>query len=135
MDDLADRTCIMTRTVADPADMIRFVLGPDGSVVPDLKRKLPGRGVWVTAKKSLVQQAVLKSAFSRGLKANAKASADLPDLVERLIADAALGALGFARKAGECIECPNEKSPHPGAGKPQGNRETFIFREVECCRI
>lgn len=103
MEDLAERTCIVTKAADDPAGMIRFVLGPDGMVVPDIRRKLPGRGVWVTAKKSLIQQAVVKSAFSRGLKANAKAATDLADVVEKLMADAALGALGFARKAGECI--------------------------------
>ena len=65
----------------------------------------------MTAQKSLVQQAVSKSAFSRGLKVSAKAGADLPDLVESLLRQAALGALGFARKAGECLT---------GSGKVEG---------------
>jgi hypothetical protein len=95
----------------DPSDMIRFVAGPDGTMVPDLKRNLPGRGVWVTAKKSCVEQAVSKSAFARGLKSKAKADPELPDLVENLLSEAALGALGFARKAGQCIT---------GAGKVDG---------------
>ena len=103
MADLAERTCIVTREVVDPSDLIRFVAGPDGSVVPDLKRNLPGRGVWVTAKRSCVEQAVAKSSFARGLKSKAVADPDLADLVENLLLDAALGALGFARKAGQCI--------------------------------
>ncbi len=44
-----ERLCVATRTVRPVADLIRFVVGPDGEAVPDLKRKLPGRGVWVTA--------------------------------------------------------------------------------------
>ena len=111
MDDLAERTCIVTREVMDPSALIRFVAGPDGSVVPDLKRNLPGRGVWVTATKSCVEQAVSKALFARGLKTKATADPNLPDLVEKLLQEAALGALGFARKAGQCIT---------GAGKVDG---------------
>ena len=111
MDDLAERTCIVTREVMDPSALIRFVAGPDGSVVPDLKRNLPGRGVWVTAKKSKVEAAVAKALFARGLKTKAKADQNLPDLVENLLSEAALGAFGFARKAGQCIT---------GAGKVDG---------------
>ena len=111
MDELAERTCIVTREVMDPSALIRFVAGPDGSVVPDLKRNLPGRGVWVTASKSCVEQAVSKALFARGLKTKVKVDPNLPDLVEKLHLDAALGALGFARKAGQCIT---------GAGKVDG---------------
>ena len=111
MDELAERTCIVTREVMDPSALIRFVAGPDGSVVPDLKRNLPGRGVWVTATKSCVEQAVSKALFARGLKTKVKVDPNLPDLVEKLHLDAALGALGFARKAGQCIT---------GAGKVDG---------------
>lgn len=103
MTELAQRTCIVTREVLDASLLIRFVAGPDGSVVPDLKRNLPGRGVWVTATRSCVEQAVVRSAFSRGLKSRVKADRQLPDLVEQRLLDVALGALGFARKAGQCV--------------------------------
>ena len=110
--DMAERTCIVTREATDPASLIRFVAGPEGDVVPDLKRKLPGRGVWVSAKKSLVQQAVKKGLFARGLKANVKADENLADVLDSLLENQALGALGFARKAGECIT---------GSGKVEGS--------------
>ena len=55
---MAERTCIVTRETKDTSELIRFVKGPDGSVVPDLKRKLPGRGVWVSGNKSCVAKAV-----------------------------------------------------------------------------
>ncbi len=103
MNDLADRTCIVTREVMGSSDLIRFVAGPDDTVVPDLKRNLPGRGVWVSARKSCIEQAVSSSAFSRRLKSTVKVQQNLPELVEILLLEAALGALGFARKAGQCI--------------------------------
>ena len=109
---MAERTCIVTRLVGDPSELIRFVAGPDGQIVPDLKGNLPGRGVWVTAKKSLVAEAVKKLQFARGLKKSVITSPDLPDLVEDLLRDAALGALGFSKKAGECLT---------GSGKVEGS--------------
>lgn len=95
-----ERTCIATRTRHKVDDLIRFVAAPDGSVVPDLKRNLPGRGVWVSATRDAVAEAVRKKAFGRGLKADVKADADLPSLVEGLLARQAREALSLANKAG-----------------------------------
>ena len=99
---MAERTCIVTRSTRKPGELIRFVAGPDGTVVPDLKGNLPGRGVWVTANRELVDQAVAKKAFARGLKRQIEAPDDLGDQVDGMLERLALGALGFARKAGEC---------------------------------
>ncbi|MFD0917421.1 RNA-binding protein [Pseudahrensia aquimaris] len=99
---MAERTCIVTRSVREPGELIRFVAGPDGMVVPDLKNNLPGRGVWVTASRAMVDEAVAKKAFARGLKAPVKADKNLGEQVDSLLSQIALGALGFARKAGEC---------------------------------
>jgi len=82
------------------AALIRFVLAPDGTVVPDVKRRLPGRGVWVTARRTMVADAVRKRLFARGFKAEVKLSQALPDEVERLLEQSALNALSIARKAG-----------------------------------
>ena len=100
-----DRTCIVTRRPAGPDELIRFVAGPDGAVVPDLKRNLPGRGCWVTADRGHVEKAASKGLFARALKAVSSRPAvtvppDLGDMVDRLLARSALGALGLARKAG-----------------------------------
>jgi predicted RNA-binding protein YlxR (DUF448 family) len=97
------RTCLVTRTEKAPDEMIRFVLGPEQKVYPDLKRKLPGRGVWVSAEKSVVAEAVKKRLFSRGFGEEAKPDPDLADLVDRLMVEAALGTLGLARKAGVIV--------------------------------
>jgi predicted RNA-binding protein YlxR (DUF448 family) len=98
--EMTERTCIVTRTVRPVDDMIRFVLDPDGVVVPDLKRELPGRGVWVTAEAAQVGAAVSKNAFARGFKSAAKAGSDLVDLVGGLLARRALQLLALANKAG-----------------------------------
>jgi len=62
------RLCAATRAARSPDDLIRFVAGPDGTLVPDLARKLPGRGVWVTADRASLQQAIKTKAFARSLK-------------------------------------------------------------------
>ena len=67
------RLCIVTRESLPVEDLIRFVAGPDGHVVPDIKRQLPGRGCWVTARRSMVDQAIKRKLFARGLKAQVKA--------------------------------------------------------------
>ena len=97
------RRCALTRAHRPKDDLIRFVLGPDGTVVPDLKEKLPGRGVWLTAANDTVAEAAKKNVFARAFKTQAKAGPDLADLVDRLLAEAALGAFALANKAGEVV--------------------------------
>jgi predicted RNA-binding protein YlxR (DUF448 family) len=94
------RTCIVTRQAREAESLVRFVRGPDGSVVPDLKRTLPGRGCWVTADRIHVEKAAAKNLFARALKAAVTVPEDLGAQVDALLARAALGALGLARKAG-----------------------------------
>jgi predicted RNA-binding protein YlxR (DUF448 family) len=96
----SERLCIVTREVRPVTDLIRFVMGPDREVVPDLKRRLPGRGVWVTATRTAVAEAVKRRAFGRGFKADVHVAPDLADAVERLIEQSALDALSIVRKAG-----------------------------------
>lgn len=102
-DDGMERTCVVTRRTGSPDEMIRFVLDPEGVVTPDIKRKLPGRGVWVTARAKEVAEAVKKRAFSRSFKTEAKAPADLPALVDALIERDCLQALSLANKAGAVV--------------------------------
>jgi predicted RNA-binding protein YlxR (DUF448 family) len=97
-----DRLCIATRSVRPVGDLIRFVAGPDG-LVPDLKRRLPGRGVWVTARRQSVTDAVRRGAFKRSLKGDVTVPSDLADLVDRLLVRAALDAMSIAQKAGEIV--------------------------------
>jgi hypothetical protein len=99
----AERLCIVTREVKPVGDMIRFVVGPDGSVVPDLKRKLPGRGLWVTARQDAVKLAVERKAFGRGFKRDVRVAPDLDAFVARLLERSALDALAIAHKAGAVL--------------------------------
>jgi uncharacterized protein len=95
-----ERLCVATRTVKPVADMIRFVVGPDGEAVPDLKHKLPGRGVWVTATHEALADAIKRKALARGFKREVRLPADLVARTERLLERAALDALAMAAKAG-----------------------------------
>ena len=97
------RLCVVTRDVKPTDEMIRFVVGPDRSVVPDLKRKLPGRGVWVTARRDVVAAAVKRGAFARAFRADVKVAPDLPVTVERLMERSLLDALAIARKARQAV--------------------------------
>lgn len=92
--------CIVTREVKPTDELVRFVLAPDHSVVPDVQCDLPGRGVWVSADSQTVEKAVTKKAFARGFKSAARSDDELTDLVGRLLARKALGLLSLAQKAG-----------------------------------
>ncbi len=97
------RTCIATGVEGAPETMIRFVVGPEGEVVPDLARRLPGRGMWVKAERAALERAVDKKLFSRAARAPVKASAELVDRVERLLLERVLADLGRARRAGRAV--------------------------------
>jgi len=95
-----ERLCVATRMVRPVSDLIRFVIDPDGEVVPDLKRKLPGRGVWVTATQDALEDAIKRKAFARGFKRDVRTPPDLVARTERLLESAVLDALAIAGKAG-----------------------------------
>ena len=97
------RTCIATGETGAPERMIRFVVGPEGDVVPDLARRLPGRGLWVKAERSAVERAVAKNLFARAARASVKPAADLAERVEWLLLERALTDLSRARRAGRAI--------------------------------
>ena len=99
----AMRTDIVSRETRPVSELIRFVLAPDGSVVPDLKRNLPGRGVWVEATRVAVETAVKRRLFGRSLRQTVEVAADLAEMVDGLMAKQALGTFGLARKAGLVI--------------------------------
>lgn len=95
-----ERTCALTRDLKPVSEMIRFVVGPDGTAVPDVKRKLPGRGLWITATQSALREAVKRNIFARGFKKEVRVAPDLVELTGDLLQRAALDALAMAGKAG-----------------------------------
>ena len=93
-----ERLCAVSRAVKPVDFLIRFVIGPDG-VVPDLKRKLPGRGLWITADKVTLNDAVARNVFARGFKREVRVTPALVEETERLLVRSALDALAIAGKA------------------------------------
>lgn len=97
------RMCIVTRQSGTPETLIRFVAAPDGRVVPDLKKQLPGRGCWVSAERAVLEKAIAKKLFSRGLKGDVTAGPELADEVDRLLSIQLAGMMNMARKAAQFI--------------------------------
>ncbi|WP_296417722.1 RNA-binding protein [Pseudooctadecabacter sp.] len=105
--DVPDRRCIVTGDVSPKAGLIRFVVGPDGSVVPDVLEKLPGRGMWVTASRDALDKAG-RGQFSKSAKAPVQVPDGLADEVERQLARRVVDLIALARKAGLAV-CGFEK--------------------------
>ena len=118
----SERTCIVTRRAGAPETMIRFVCAPDGTVTPDIRARLPGRGVWVGARAALVAEATKKRMFARGLKEKTEAPPDLADSVDRLLEADCLQMLALVNKAGGVI-CGFNKA----ADALTGNRVTALL--------
>lgn len=83
--------------------MIRFVLAPDGSVVPDVAGRLPGRGFWLSARRDTVKTACAKKLFAKAARAQVTVAPGLDDEVERLLVRRCLDLLGMARRAGQAV--------------------------------
>lgn len=94
------RLCAVTRQQGPPEALIRFVVSPDGEMVPDVGCKLPGRGVWVTADRRLVDQAARQNVFSKSLKRQVKVPPDLGERVDKLLLRRVIDRLAIANKAG-----------------------------------
>lgn len=112
-----ERRDLVSHEVMDESRLIRFVAGPDGQVVPDLGRKLPGRGLWVEASRTSVEAAVKKNGFTRAAKTKLTAPADLADVIERLLARRCLDQLGLARREGVLISGFEKTAASLRAGK------------------
>jgi predicted RNA-binding protein YlxR (DUF448 family) len=97
------RMCAVTRAVRPIDELIRFVVSPQGEVVPDLKRKLPGRGLWVSASRQTVAEAVRRHQFSKGFKRDVRVAPALAADTENLLIRSVIDALAMAAKAGQVV--------------------------------
>lgn len=97
------RECALTRQTRPVTDLIRFVAGPDGVIVPDVDAKAPGRGVWVSLYETDIEKAAQKNVFARSLKQKVQVPADLAQLTRSRLEQRLTGALGLARKAGQLV--------------------------------
>ena len=97
------RMCAVSREVRPLDELIRFVVSPTGEVIPDLKRKLPGRGLWVSASRRSVAEAVRRHQFSKGFKRDVRVAPTLPADTETLLVRSVTEALAMAAKAGQVV--------------------------------
>lgn len=97
------RRCIVTRSSMPPEMLVRFVVGPDGIVVPDIGGKLPGRGLWLSAGRDIVGRACAGNVFARAARSSVRVPDDLVQRVEDLLARRCLDLIGLARRAGEAV--------------------------------
>src|SRR5690606_24715093 len=98
-----ERRCIVTRDSGSKSGLIRFVVGPDNEIVPDLAERLPGRGIWVSAEAGVLQQAATKGHFNRAARQQVQVPPDLVARVERLLAQRLVDLVALARRAGEAL--------------------------------
>jgi predicted RNA-binding protein YlxR (DUF448 family) len=128
------RMCAVTRQVRPIDELIRFVVSPSGEVVPDLKRKLPGRGLWVSASRQAVAEAARRNHFSKGFKRDVRATATLAADTEALLVRGVVEALAMAAKAGQVVsgfskvegalaQRPIQALIHAGDGAADGIRK------------
>ena len=97
------RFCIASGEAKPIGEMIRYVVAPDGSIVPDILHRLPGRGAWVSANRAALRIAIERKLFARAFRGKGVAGVELPALVERLLQRTALDALSMANKAGQVV--------------------------------
>ena len=98
-----ERKCIASGEVLPKAQLIRFCVGPEQEIVPDVAGRLPGRGIWVRADRTALERAVQKNLFPRAAKSKVRVPADLVLTVEALLADRTISLLALARKAGQAV--------------------------------
>lgn len=101
--DGSERKCLATGEIEPKQGLIRFVMGPDGQVVPDVMGKLPGRGVYVSSSHAALETAVKKKLFARGFKAQVQLPEKLPQEVERQVVRRVIELLSMARKSGDAV--------------------------------
>lgn len=97
------RKCIASGECGPKDQMIRFVVGPENEIVPDLAEKLPGRGIWVSASRQALEKAKDKGLFARAARGGVSVSPDLVDQVMDLLVSRCIAHIGLAKKAGAAV--------------------------------
>jgi len=137
------RMCAVTREVRPIGELIRFVVSPQGEVVADLKRKLPGRGMWLSASRATVAEAVRRNQFSKGFKRQVRAAATLAADTEALLVRSATEALAMAAKASQVVagfgkvetaltQGQAQALIHASDGAPDGIRKLDAIVQQKC---
>jgi len=103
LDDLRERRCIVTGEVLPDAKLIRLVVGREGDLVPDIAVRLPGRGSWISAERNALERAISRNLFAKAAQGPVRATQDLVERTERLIAQRMTADLGLARRSGALV--------------------------------
>jgi uncharacterized protein len=98
-----ERRCLASGEVLPKEQLLRFVIGPDGTVVPDLAERLPGRGLWLQARQDMMAKACARNLFAKAAKSQVRVPDDLARQVEFLALRRCLDLLGLARRAGAVV--------------------------------
>jgi predicted RNA-binding protein YlxR (DUF448 family) len=101
--DEPERKCIATGEVNPKSGLIRFVVGPDDMIVPDVAFKLPGRGIYVLSDRAALDRAAKKNLFTRAARQPVKVPDALPELIESLLLRRVVDLLALSRKAGSAV--------------------------------
>lgn len=97
------RRCIVTNRCLSPSEMVRFVVGPDNMIVPDIDGRLPGRGIWLSADRNTIKTACARNLFARAARQPVVVDDQLVERVESLLVRRCTELLGLARRAGQAV--------------------------------
>lgn len=111
-----ERRCIASGQVRPKAELLRFVVGPDGSLVPDPSARLPGRGLWLSPRRDMIEKACARNLFAKAAKAEVRLPDDLLEQTERVLRRRCLDLIGLARRAGQTAAGFEQVRARLGAG-------------------
>ena len=97
------RRCIVTRSHAAPETMLRFVVSPDGIVTPDLSARLPGRGIWLSARRDVLETARTRHMFSKAARQAVQVPDDLDAVIRAGLEQRVIESVTLARRAGQAL--------------------------------
>lgn len=127
-----ERRCLVSGETKPCAEMLRFVIGPDDLVVFDVAGKLPGRGLWLSARLDMLKTAAAKGSFARAAKARAKVTDTLVADVARLLRARCLDRIGLARRAGDLVQgYDNVRASVKGKGTAKGSAPGVLIEAAD----
>lgn len=144
---MRERRCIVSGEVLPEGKIIRFVVGPEGAITPDVAAKLPGRGIWVGATHAALVAATSKNLFAKAARTNVQVPDDLAARVEALLVERMQSDLGMARRAGQIFlgfdtvlralqsDMPPALVLEASDGAEDGKRKLFAARHARGLKI
>jgi predicted RNA-binding protein YlxR (DUF448 family) len=120
------RTCLVSGESRDKGELLRFVVDPQGEIVPDIEGSLPGRGLWLLPRRDILAAALAKRLFARAARREVSVPAGLADRVEELLARRCVDLIGLARRAGQAVTGFAKVEAALGKGLDKGGAAVLI---------